>query len=109
MPITSMPWVLGESYLFMEKTKIHLFLLLCTAFMLAVRTQLRKNKLDFLLLFHQQNSSLNSIFDTIYTSGHKGREFPMGGKRWTALNGLHFRESLTCDVTQGGRNSGSQQ
>lgn len=101
MPITSTPWVLGESYLFMEKTKIHLLLLLCAAFRLAVGTWLRKNKLDFLLVFHQQNSSLNSIFDTVYASGHKGREFPMGGKCWTALNDLHFREGSTCDVTRG--------
>lgn len=80
MPVTSTPCVLGESYLFMEKTKIPLFLLLCIAFRLAVATWLGKNKLDFFLSFHQQNSSLDYIYCTIYTSGHKRTEFHMDGK-----------------------------
>jgi len=80
MPITSTPCVLGESYLFVEKTEIYLFLLLCIAFGLPVATWLRKKKLDFFLSFHQQNSSLNSIFCTTSTSGHRGTEFHMDGK-----------------------------
>lgn len=47
MPIISTPCVRGESYLFTEKAKIHLFWLLCIAFGLAVATRPRKNKLDF--------------------------------------------------------------
>lgn len=80
MPST--PCVRGKSCLFAEKTKIHFFLLLPTALWLVIVTWLRKNKIDFFLSFHQQNSSPNSIF---CASGHKRTEFYMAGKWWKAF------------------------